>query len=345
MLATSTHDSKRSEDVRARINILSEIPALWRLRVREWRRFNRNQKTMVNDKPAPSANDEYLLYQTLVGAWPPDALSNSDAWEKFIERIENYMLKAIREAKENTSWINRNSEYENAVSSFVKKLLKPGQQNRFLNDFERFENRIAHLGLWNSLAQTVLKLTCPGVPDIYQGTEIWDFSLVDPDNRRPVDYSHRQQLFRSLREDGGNGIKSLLETPEDGRIKLYLAWRTLCLRQEQPELFQDGEYLPLVVEGANADHVVAFARMSAKSNVLVVVPHLVAGLLDDADVPPIGERVWEDTEIVLPFCTCSDKYRNIFTGELLETQKIDGGEKISVSLLLADFPVAVCMLG
>jgi (1->4)-alpha-D-glucan 1-alpha-D-glucosylmutase len=255
------------------------------------------------------------------------------------------MLKAIREAKENTSWINRNSEYENAVSSFVKKLLKPGQQNRFLNDFERFENRIAHLGLWNSLAQTVLKLTCPGVPDIYQGTEIWDFSLVDPDNRRPVDYSHRQQLFRSLREDGGNGIKSLLETPEDGRIKLYLAWRTLCLRQEQPELFQDGEYLPLIVEGANADHVVAFARMSAKSNVLVVVPHLVAGLLDDADVPPIGERVWEDTEIVLPFCTCSDKYRNIFTGELLETQKIDGGEKISVSLLLADFPVAVCMLG
>jgi len=253
------------------------------------------------------------------------------------------MLKAMREAKENTSWINRNSEYENAVSSFVKKLLKPGHQNRFLNDFVRFENRIARLGLWNSLAQTVLKLTCPGVPDIYQGTEVWDFSLVDPDNRRPVDYDHRQTIFRDLHEH--HDVKTLLETPEDGRIKLYLTWRTLCLRQQRPELFQDGEYLPLIVEGAKADHVLAFVRMSAKSNVLVVVPHLVAGLLDDADVPPIGDRIWQDTEIVLPFCTCSDKYRNIFTEELLETRKSDGGgERISVSKVLADFPVAVCML-
>jgi (1->4)-alpha-D-glucan 1-alpha-D-glucosylmutase len=344
MLATSTHDSKRSEDVRARINILSEIPALWRLRVREWRRFNRNHKTMVNDKPAPSANDEYLLYQTLVGAWLSKSLNNPDAWENFIERIENYMLKAIREAKENTSWINQNSEYENAVSSFLKKLLKPEQQNRFLNDFVRFENRIARLGMWNSLAQTVLKLTCPGVPDIYQGTEIWDYSLVDPDNRRPVDYEYRQQMFHALREADSSGVKSLLTTPEDGRIKLYMTWKTLRLRQQQPDLFQSGEYLPLVVEGTKADHVVAFVRMSPNSNVLVVVPHLVAGLLDDADVPPIGERVWQDTDIVLPFCTCSDKYRNVLTGEVLETQKIDGGEKISVSSALADFPVAVCVL-
>jgi (1->4)-alpha-D-glucan 1-alpha-D-glucosylmutase len=344
MLATSTHDSKRSEDVRARINILSEIPALWRLRVREWRRFNRNYKTMVNGKPAPSADDEYLLYQTLVGAWLSDALNNPPEWEKFGERIEAYMLKAIREAKENTSWINRNSEYENAVSSFVKQLLKLGHHNRFLNDFVRFEPRIGRLGLWNSLAQTVLKLTCPGVPDIYQGTEIWDFSLVDPDNRRPVDYKHRQKMFPIVREGAGDGVRSLLETPEDGRIKLYLTWRTLCLRQQQPELFQKGEYLPLVVEGAKAKHVAAFVRMSAKSNVLVVVPHLVAGLLNDADVPPIGERVWQDTSIVLPFCTCSEKYRNIFTGELLETQKIEGGETISVSKVLSDFPVVVCVL-
>ena len=313
--------------------------------MREWRRFNRIHKTVVNDKTAPSANDEYQLYQTLVGAWLSESVDDPDAWNNFIERIESYMLKAIREAKQNTSWINQNREYENAISSFVQKLLKPGQQNRFFNDFVRFENRIARLGLWNGLAQTVLKLTCPGVPDIYQGTEIWDFSLVDPDNRRPVDYSHRQEMFRRLREGAGNSVKSLLETPEDGRIKLYVTWRTLCLRQHLPELFQAGEYLPLVVEGSKADHVGAFVRMSAKSNVLVVVPHLLAGLLDDADVPPIGERVWQDTEIVLPFCTCSDKYRNIFTGELLETQTIDGGEKISVSKLLADFPAAVCLLG
>ena len=183
------------------------------------------------------------------------------------------------------------------------------------------------------------------MPDIYQGTEIWDFSLVDPDNRRSVDYDLRQRVFRALREGANDDISSFVETPEDGRIKLYLTWRTLCLRQEQRELFQDGEYLPLVAEGAKAEHVTAFVRISAKSNVLVVVPHLVAGLLDDADVPPVGERVWQDTEIVLPFCTCSDKYRNIFTGEGLETQKTDRGEKISVSKLLAEFPVAVCMLG
>ena len=199
MLATSTHDSKRSEDVRARINILSEISGEWRLRVREWKRVNRNHRSLVNNKPAPSPNDEYLLYQTLVGAWPSEPLSDGDDWRNFCERIENYMLKAIREAKQNTSWINRNTEYETAVSSFVKMLLTPSTQNRFLSDFVPFQHRVARIGLWNSLAQTLLKLTCPGVPDIYQGNELWDFSLVDPDNRRPVDYTRRQQMLQRIR--------------------------------------------------------------------------------------------------------------------------------------------------
>jgi (1->4)-alpha-D-glucan 1-alpha-D-glucosylmutase len=345
MLATSTHDSKRSEDVRARINVLSEIPALWRLRVREWKRFNRSHKSVVNERPAPSPNDEYLLYQTLVGAWPSNPLNDPGEWKIFGERIENYMLKAIREAKENTSWINRNTEYETAVSSFVKTLLKPGSQNRFLNDFMPFQRRIARVGLWNSLAQTLLKLASPGVPDLYQGNELWDLSLVDPDNRRPVDYNRRQEIFRDIRESRSDLAKNLVETPEDGRIKLYLTWRTLCLRQEQPDLFQAGEYLPLVVEGARANHVVAFVRKSEKANVLVVVPRLVAGLLNNIDLPPVGPRVWEDTEIVLPFCTCSEKYRNVLTGEVLETEKIDGSEKIAVSKILAEFPVGLLSLG
>jgi (1->4)-alpha-D-glucan 1-alpha-D-glucosylmutase len=342
MLATSTHDSKRSEDVRARINVLSEISALWRLRVREWRRFNRSYKTVVNGRPAPSPNDEYLLYQTLVGAWPSQSLNNSDDWKNFRERIENYMLKAIREAKQNTSWINRNAEYETAVSSFVGTLLKPGAQNRFLTDFLPFQRRVARIGLWNGLAQTLLKLTCPGVPDIYQGNELWDFSLVDPDSRRPVDYARRQQIFRSIRESGSDPAKLLLGTPEDGRIKLYVTWRTLCLRQEQPDLFHQGEYLPLVVEGAKAGHVVAFARKSTTSSVLVVAPRLIAGLLNDMDAPPIGDRVWEDTQVLLPFCSCPKKYRNVFTGETVDPQKSEGGEKITLSKILGEFPVAVC---
>ena len=349
MLATSTHDSKRSEDVRARINVLSQMSALWRLRVREWRRFNRSHKSLVNGKPAPSPNDEYLLYQTLIGAYPSESLNDTGSWKNFCERIEKYMLKAMREAKQNTSWINQNTEYEAAVSSFVKRLLKPGPQNRFLNDFVPFHHRVARIGLWNGLAQTLLKLTCPGVPDIYQGTELWDFSLVDPDNRRPVDYARREQMLQTIRSReydlGGLTASSLLETPEDGRIKMYMTWRTLRLRQEQPDLFQTGEYLPLAVEGAKANHVVAFARKSETSTVLVVAPRLVDGLLNDIDVPPIGPRIWEDTHILIPFCSCSEKYRNVFTGESLDLQKSDSREEISVSTVLANFPVALCFLG
>ena len=341
MLATSTHDSKRSEDVRARINVLSEIPELWGLRVREWRRFNRSLKSRVDDRPAPSPNDEYLLYQTLVGAWPCEPLNDADEWKTFRERMENYMLKAIREAKKNTSWLNRNTEYEGAVSSFLRELLKPGRQNRFLNDFLAFQHRVARIGLWNSLSQTLLKLTSPGVPDIYQGTELWDFSLVDPDNRRPVDYSRRQKLFESTRElgDVSRAIARLLETPEDGRLKLFLTWKTLCVRKQQADVFQQGEYLRLEVQGAKANHAVAFMRKCEKTSVLVVVPRLVAGLLNDVDIAPIGSRVWDDTRIMLPGYGVRNKCRNVFTGKLL-----DSVTQISLAETLAEFPVALCLL-
>jgi (1->4)-alpha-D-glucan 1-alpha-D-glucosylmutase len=347
MLASSTHDSKRSEDVRARINVLSEIPGLWRLRVREWRRFNRDHKRLVNGRPAPSPNDEYLLYQTLAGAWPSSPLDNTDNWKMFGERMENYMLKAIREAKQNTSWINRNAEYESAVLSFVRALLTQGAQNRFLNDFLPFQRRVARIGLWNGLAQTLLKLTCPGVPDIYQGNEVWDFSLVDPDNRRPVEYLRHRQMFESIRELGRDPGKlsagGLLEDPKDGRIKLYLIWRTLCLRQQQADLFREGEYLPLAVEGAKANHVVAFIRKTESASVLVVVPRLVAGLLQDTDVAPIGPQIWGDTRVLLP--SCPENYRNTFTGESVSLQKSNGGGHLPVSEVLKDFPVALCSLG
>jgi (1->4)-alpha-D-glucan 1-alpha-D-glucosylmutase len=255
--------------------------------------------------------------------------------------MENYMLKAIREAKKNTSWLNRNTEYEGAVSSFLRELLKPGRQNRFLNDFLAFQHRVARIGLWNSLSQTLLKLTSPGVPDIYQGTELWDFSLVDPDNRRPVDYSTRQKRFESTRElgDVSRAIARLLETPEDGRLKLFLTWKTLCVRKQQADVFQQGEYLQLEVQGAKANHAVAFMRKCEKASVLVVVPRLVAGLLNDVDIAPIGSRVWDDTRIMLPGYGVRNKCRNVFTGKLL-----DSVTQISLAETLAEFPVALCLL-
>ena len=347
MLATSTHDSKRSEDVRARIDALSEMPGLWRLRVRDWRRFNRVHRSKINDKAAPSPNDEYLLYQTLIGAWPLELLQSENDWQSFRERIENYMLKAIREAKQNTSWINRNGEYEAAVSSFVKALLSPDEQNCFLNDFVPFQRRIARIGLWNSLSQTLLKLTCPGVPDIYQGNDLWDFSLVDPDNRRPVDYGRRLQVFESVRRLSGEpdtaSVAELLETPEDSRLKLYVIWKTLCLRKECQELFRSGDYVPLEVRGTKANHAVAFIRKFESTSLLVVVPRLLGGLLNGSERPPVGPELWNDTLVELPACVCRRTYHNLFTGETLSLQKTETGSAIRLSAVLVNFPLALCL--
>jgi (1->4)-alpha-D-glucan 1-alpha-D-glucosylmutase len=362
MLSTSTHDSKRSEDVRSRINVLSELSGLWRLRVREWRRINRNRRRSLNGRPSPRPNDEYQIYQTLVGAFPfgLNEKSEKNDWKAFSTRIEDYMLKAIREAKRNTSWVNRNTDYEDAVTSFVKSLLEPGPKNRFLGDFLPFQRQVARLGMWNSLSQTLLKLTCPGVPDTYQGNEVWDFSLVDPDNRRPVDYKIRQQAFDSLRPQGGipesEIVRRLLETPEDGRIKLYLIWKTLCFRQQHADLFQQGDYLVLGVAGAKADRVLAFARKYQGSTALVIVPRLVAGLMNEAnaangtgaapetsiysglDRPPVGPEVWGETHVLLPD-SGRVRSRNVLTGEVLE---VEG--QIRLSQALANFPVALLTL-
>jgi (1->4)-alpha-D-glucan 1-alpha-D-glucosylmutase len=345
MLATSTHDSKRSEDVRARINVLSEMPGLWKLHVHEWRRFNREFKIVVNDEPAPSSNDEYLLYQTLVGAWPERALDEENDWKDFRERIEAYMLKALREAKQNTSWINQNAEYEKAVSSFIEAVLTPGSKNRFLDDFLPFQNRVARIGMWNSLSQTLLKLTCPGVPDIYQGNDLMEFSLVDPDNRRPVDYSLREGLFHRIEKlsgvSGGSALSRMLDTPEDGQLKMFLTWKTLCLRKGHEDLFQRGDYVPLNATGSEADHVVAFLRAYHGIRVLVVVPRLISSLLDGAEIPPIGPQIWKDTYIDLPDHFSAKSYRNAFTGELLDRESNADESRVPLSDALTNFPVAL----
>jgi (1->4)-alpha-D-glucan 1-alpha-D-glucosylmutase len=343
MLATSTHDSKRSEDLRARINVLSEMPGLWRLRLHDWRRFNRSLKVTVNDEPAPSPNDEYLLYQTLIGAWPVEPLSERNDWQIFRDRIEKYMIKAIREAKQNSSWINRNADYEKAVSSFVQAVLDPVPTNRFLNDFLPFQRQIARLGVWNSLSQTLLKLTCPGVPDIYQGNDMLDFSLVDPDNRRPVDYVRHEQAFRKMLAElnsPGASLGQLLEFPDSGHLKLYVIWKTLCLRKRDADLFEKGNYMPLAAVGSRSEHVVAFLRTLHNKHALVVVPRLVSGLIEGAEQPPTGPKIWKDTHFHLP-AGAPTRFRNALTGQLLDFEALDSPIKVNLSAALANFPVAL----
>ncbi len=225
MLDTSSHDTKRSEDVRARINVLSEIPGEWRKEVRRWQEFNLDKKTLVNDVMAPSRNDEYLLYQTLVGAWPFGGSSHVE--DSFSERIKQYMLKAVREAKEKSSWANPNAEYEAAVTGFVEGILQDTNEE-FLKPFVAFQQKISRIGILNSLSQTLLKLTCPGVPDVYQGTEIWDLSLVDPDNRREVDYSQRREMLEEM--------ERLSDAPSDTVAEYLRADHRQCRRWKNKAL-------------------------------------------------------------------------------------------------------------
>jgi len=346
MLATSTHDSKRSEDVRARIDILSEIPAQWRLSIRHWRDWNRSRKRLVDGNLAPSRNDEYLLYQTLVGAWPFGRLNDAER-NRFTDRIVEYMLKAVREAKEFTSWANPNESYEMALTSFIRSVLEPRRKNRFLPDFLEFQSKVSRWGMLNSLSQTLLKLTSPGVPDIYQGNEIWDFSLVDPDNRRPVDYRHRRYLLDALRgrpigdRKAETQAEDLLRHLENGHAKLLVTCRTLHCRKRYRELFETGQYMPLAARNAKASNVCAFLRQVHNEMALVIVPRLVATLLSDKKEFPLGTDAWGDTRLDLPENASNLTFRNVFTDEMISVQGGGEGMFFAVSSLLERFPVAL----
>jgi (1->4)-alpha-D-glucan 1-alpha-D-glucosylmutase len=349
LLATSTHDTKRSEDVRARINVLSEMPREFRARVFRWARMNQPKKILVEDAPAPLRNDEFLLYQTLIGTWPLDPHDPAER-DLYRERIQNYMLKATREAKVNTSWVSPNEDYERATREFVGAILDTSRRNPFLADFEPFAQRISELGLWNSLSQTVLKLASAGVPDLYQGTEIWDFSLVDPDNRRPIDYERRRDLLRSLETrfaespDALGGLaRELVASPRDGRIKLFVIWRMLNFRRQHPGLLTCGRYIPLDATGSRAEHVCGFVRKNAQSAVVVVAPRLIAKLNEAVASPPLGQELWGDTSVSLPNQLQSASFRNLFTGEMVSPSQPGFSEtgRWPIGDLLAAFPVAV----
>jgi (1->4)-alpha-D-glucan 1-alpha-D-glucosylmutase len=316
--ASSTHDTKRSEDVRARIHVLSEIPREWRAAVGRWHRGNRRHAAEVDGHPAPDRNDEYLLYQTLIGAWPLAPMGPDEA-RAFTTRIQEYMLKAAKEAKLNTSWINPNQPYDEALQGFVARILDPAPGNRFLADFGTFQTFVARLGMVNSLAQTLVKITAPGVPDFYQGTELWDFSLVDPDNRRPVDFASRAALLAGLRERIAAGglaelARELVEHWADGRIKLYTIHRALSHRRQARELYLEGDYVVLPTGGSRGRHLCAYARRWNGQAALTVVPLLTAGLTDHGAHLPLGPEVWGDTWVALPAPLSEGPYVNLFTG-------------------------------
>jgi (1->4)-alpha-D-glucan 1-alpha-D-glucosylmutase len=346
----STHDTKRSEDVRARINVLSEMADDWWAAVERWGRLNEPHRGTKSDddQPIPDANEEYLLYQTLVGAWPPESDRSEDR-STFIKRIQEYMLKALHEAKVHTSWINPNAEYDEAVGAFVGRILDEGNR-AFLDDFLPFQRRVAAYGLYNSLSQTLLKLAMPGVPDTYQGTELWDFSLVDPDNRRPVDYGRRARMLGELRsaiESSGGDLRALagdlLASREDGRIKLYVTHRTLAGRRDRPGLFTAGEYLPLAAEGPKAANLFAFARRAGEAAAVVAVPRLITRLTADPAHPPIGAEAWADTRLPLAGLHPSLRWRNLFTGEVLTPGGPEGQPALAAADLFARFPVALLL--
>ena len=341
---TSTHDTKRGEDVRARIDVLSEIPGAWKAAVARWRTLNRRHKTDVGGL-APDANEEYLLYQTLVGAWPFDA--DAAALDSFRARMQEYMQKAMREAKAHTSWVNPNEEYESAVMRFVAAILDPRRSGPFLQAFAPFQARVAELGIYNSLAQLAIKLTAPGVPDFYQGTEFWDLNLVDPDNRHPVDYETRRDALTGLRgcaTDARVDPGELLDRRHDGRVKMFVTARGLRARAQCRELYERGEYRPIEVSGARRDCVFAFARVAGDRAAVTVVPRLIASLMPDAPAPPVGRSVWGDTRLVLgDGAAHGGRFRDAFTGALVSAEELDGVLSLPVAAVLDRFPVAVLL--
>ena len=332
--ATATHDTKRGEDVRARINILTELPTDWKRHVSNWTRINKSKKKRAGSAYAPDKNDEYFLYQTLIGTFPFD----ESTYSQFIERIKKYVIKAVREAKVHTGWLQPDADYENGYISFVEDILNPSRSNLFLKDFIPFQKRIAHYGIFNSLSQVLIKITSPGVPDFYQGSELWDFNLVDPDNRRPVDFKKRKTMLREIMKRADSNVLELIEhlcaEKEDGRIKLFLIFMALRARNRHREVFRRGDYIPLGVAGRFKDHVIAFSRNYSNNSAITVTPRFLSGLIAD-DQYPLGEEVWQDTRINLTSSSHS-LWKDVLTGRIHK-----GQNSFSVGEILKDFPVAL----
>jgi (1->4)-alpha-D-glucan 1-alpha-D-glucosylmutase len=347
--STATHDTKRGEDVRPRIHVLSEVPRQWQQHLMRWGRINRRFKTEVEGQPAPSTNDEYLLYQTLIGIWPDDIPVGPDR-AALVDRIQQYMLKVAREAKAHTSWISPHEPYEKALWRFIDDIFQDDKRRQFLSSLNAFAQNIAEHGRWNSLSQLVLKLASPGACDFYQGTELWSLTLVDPDNRRNVDFAARAQMLKDLDAALSSGspesqsatprvslLGDLLEHRRDGRIKLFTTLLGLRIRKAYPELFTTGDYFPLQFQGDHAEHLVGIGRRHGGQVGLAVVPRWTVKLCGFGLSPPIGE-IWGNTAVFLPPELVAAQFTGVFDAQ----QHAAAGGNLLVSRLLREFPVALC---
>ncbi len=341
LTATSTHDTKRSEDVRARIDALSELPSEWRKRLGIWARLNRRLKVKVGEALAPDRNEELLLYQTLLGAWPFE-VPEGVALAELRGRILAYLQKALKEAKVHTSWANPDDEWDRGVEQFVSGLFDPVRSERFWREFFPFQRRVARAGAVSSLAQLALKVASPGVPDFYQGSELWDFSLVDPDNRRPVDFARRSEMLAALdaelaQRDRGQLARALYRRYDDGRIKLFVTSQALRARRAFPRLFREGAYLAMPAGGERARHAVAFARRRGDQAAFVVAPRLSATLLESSESLS-GAAAWADTLVELPGAR-GERYVDLFTGEPCEVREEGGRARVRLAEAFRGFPV------
>ncbi len=346
LLATSTHDTKRSEDVRARINVLSECPQEWEAALTRWHTLLLPHKVMEDSREFPTRNDEYLLYQTLIGIWP-DPGSPEDQRDALRERVADYMVKAAQEAKINSSWMQPNAVYLQALRGFVDAIFESATGDAFFADFLPWQRRIAAFGRFNALAQTLLKMTSPGVPDLFQGMELWNYSLVDPDNRRPVQFAERSALLAQIQarasEDGDLPAlcQELVTNALDGRVKLYTILAALHLRRAHERIFADGDYRPIVARGDQWQHVCAFAREMGDVAILTIAPILIYQLCDGVERAPIGAEVWRDTWLTLPDHYAGRQFRDCYSGAIHTVALRDGVPGLTVANVLDVFPVAL----
>ena len=339
MNATSTHDTKRGEDARARINVLSEIPDQWEQHLKDWSRINRGKKSIIRGEEMPDRNDEYFLYQTLLGAF----FLNRREEANFLERLKAYIIKSVREAKVHTEWLKPDLAYEEAYLRFVEGILDPSEGNAFPGELAAGAEKIAFYGMVNSLSWTFLKMVAPGVPDFYQGTELWDFSFVDPDNRRAVDYDCRRTMLNNLKlresQNGSGLLDELLSTWKDGRVKLYLTYKMLNFRRQHKDIFLEGIYIPLEVDGDLQEHVCAFARQLGEEWVVAVVPRLTVEIAPSGSMRSFAEA-WGTAGIILPEAA-PDVWRNVLTGEQFAAGSAAQRRVLPLHDLFAHFPLTL----
>ena len=330
--ASSTHDTKRSEDVRARLNVLSEMPADWKHHLELWEQQNAKHKEQVKGEPVPDRNEEYFLYQTLLGVWPLDH-QNCDT---LLKRVQDHIIKATREAMVHTRWTRPNQPHEDALVKFVAEILSSQDNREFLDDFRQFQKKVAYFGMVNGLSQTLLKIAAPGVPDFYQGSELWDLRLVDPDNRGPVDFSKRTAALESLVHADSHALHTLVENWHDGCIKLYLIWKAIRFRRDHADLFRDGEFIPLQSAGSYSRNVTAFLRRKGNGWVLAAVPRWLS------QVPAKGKREfnWGDTSLTLP-ADSPTQWDDVLAQKKLVSRNEAGEKHVMVDDLLQGFPVAL----